>query len=139
MHTIRRPEVAVSKPCVLLVEDSEPLRTVVARSLGRAGFEVVEARDGSDALKQLSLVSCGNRRFDLVISDVRLPGYDGLNLLATMRQLDPPIPAIIITAFGSESLHATAQRIGAVATLDKPFALDDLIDLAHSATADHGK
>jgi DNA-binding NtrC family response regulator len=137
MHITRRPESTASKRSVLLVEDSEPLRTVVARSLRRAGFEVVEASDGYEALTELSVASCHNRRFHLVISDVRLPGYDGLNLLVAIRKLDPPIPAIIITAFGSETLHSTARRIGAVATLNKPFALADLIDLARNATEDH--
>jgi DNA-binding NtrC family response regulator len=115
------------------------MRAVVARALRQAGFEVVEACDGYEALEHLSHDSARNRRFHLVISDVRLPGYDGLNLLATMRELDPPIPAIIITAFGSEGLHSSARRIGAVATLDKPFALDDLIDLARQATREHGE
>lgn len=139
MHTTRGPETTASQRRVLLVEDSEPMRAVVARALRQAGFEVVEASDGYEALEHLSRGSSRNTRFHLVISDVRLPGYDGLNLLATMRALDPPIPAIIITAFGSEGLHSTARRIGAVATLDKPFALDDLIDLARQATREHGE
>jgi DNA-binding NtrC family response regulator len=71
--------------------------------------------------------------FDLIISDVRMPGYGGLDLLASLRHANSRVPVILITAFGSASTHAAAKRLGAFATLDKPFDLDDLMTLASSA------
>jgi FixJ family two-component response regulator len=64
---------------------------------------------------------------------VRMPGYDGLNVLASLRQTPSRIPLILITAFGTAAAHATAERLGAFAMLDKPFQLDDLLDLVRAA------
>jgi DNA-binding NtrC family response regulator len=73
-------------------------------------------------------------RFDVVVSDLRMPGYDGLNIVATLRQNAPDVPVILITAFGTMATHVEAARLGAYAILDKPFDLDDLMSLVKAAT-----
>jgi DNA-binding NtrC family response regulator len=120
---------------VLLAEDDVAMRALLAQVLRRAGLEVVEARNGSDTLDLLAqaLASASSRSFDLIVSDVRMPGYDGLNVLASLRQTSSRIPLILITAFGTAAAHATAERLGAFAMLDKPFQLDDLLDLVRAA------
>jgi DNA-binding NtrC family response regulator len=118
-----------------LAEDDAAMRALLARTLRRAGFDVVEARSGHETLETLSqgLISEPPIWFDLIISDVRMPGYDGLNILASIRQTPIQVPVILITAFGTAATHATAARLGAFAILDKPFDLDDLIALVRSA------
>jgi DNA-binding response OmpR family regulator len=120
---------------LLLAEDDSAMRALLARALRKSGFEVLEASTGDEALERLSkaLVDEPTARFDLVISDVRMPGYGGLDLLASIRSANSRVPVILITAFGSASTHAAAERLGAFAMLDKPFDLDDLLTLVSSA------
>ncbi len=124
---------------VLLVEDDEAMRTVLVRALVKAGFEVAEAGTGSEALERLAQASVLPGELDLIISDMRLPGFDGLNLLATARALAVSLPVIMMTGFGTVATHEAASRLGAVATLDKPFALEELITVARAAIAPGGE
>jgi CheY-like chemotaxis protein len=118
-----------------LAEDDAAMRALLARTLRRAHFDVVEARSGYETLERLShgLSNEPPIWFDLIISDVRMPGYDGFNILALLRQMPVSIPVILITAFGTAEAHASAARLGAFAVLDKPFDLDDLMALVRSA------
>jgi DNA-binding NtrC family response regulator len=118
-----------------LAEDDVAMRALLARTLRRAGFDVVEARSGHETLERLSqgLGIEPPVGFDLIISDVRMPGYDGLNVLASVRHTPIQVPVILITAFGTAAAHAAAARLGAFAILDKPFDLDDLMALVRSA------
>jgi DNA-binding NtrC family response regulator len=120
---------------VLLAEDDAAMRALLARRLCRAGFQVVEACNGVEALERLALgwAEKPPHTFDVVVSDLRMPGYDGLNIVATLRQVAADIPVILITAFGTMATHVTAARLGAYAILDKPFDLDDLISLVKAA------
>jgi CheY-like chemotaxis protein len=120
---------------VLLAEDDSAMRALLARALRKSGFEVLEASTGHEALERLARAQVDQppSRFDLIISDVRMPGYTGLDLLARLHRANSRVPVILITAFGSASTHADAKRLGAFATLDKPFDLDDLMTLASSA------
>jgi DNA-binding response OmpR family regulator len=112
---------------VLLVEDDRELRTLLARHLRRSHLEVVEARDAEDALTRLgdAICRCGASQFDAMISDVRMPGVTGMYVAAELRRCDWAMPIVLITAFGSESTHAEAARLGAK-LLDKPIDLDEL-------------
>ena len=122
---------------VLLADDDDAMRALLARALRRACFDVVEACSGSELLWRLAcgLVSHPALRFDLIVSDVRMPGFDGLNILASFRQLSIQIPVILITAFGTTEAHAAAAKLGAFALLDKPFDVDDLTTLVRAATS----
>ena len=113
------------------------MRALLACALRRVGFDVVEACSGSELLERLAygLATTPGTRFEVIVSDVRMPGYDGLNVLASLRQMSVPIPVILITAFGTAASHAAAAHLGALALLDKPFDVDDLMTLARSATS----
>jgi DNA-binding NtrC family response regulator len=113
------------------------MRELMARTLRRNGFEVIETRNGTETLERLAhaLIHEPQIWFDLVISDVRMPGYDGLNILASIKQLPTYVPVILITAFGTSAVHAAAARLGVFAMIDKPFDLDDLMIVVRSATA----
>jgi DNA-binding response OmpR family regulator len=121
-------------PRVLLAEDDAQMRLMLASALRRDGCEVIEVSDGWELLRYLtenrleslpSLDTGASRRIDLLISDIRMPGRSGLDILAGMRWADWPMPVILITAFGDSQTHAEARRLGAAAVFDKPFDLDD--------------
>jgi DNA-binding response OmpR family regulator len=123
-------------PCVLLAEDDHELRSLVASTLRREGFNVVEARNGTELLEQVgsSLLDRKHRvRFDLIITDLRMPGKSGLDILNGLDQGGITTPVLLMTAFGDERTHVLARRFGAVGVLDKPFDLDQLIALAAEA------
>jgi two-component system response regulator (stage 0 sporulation protein F) len=126
-------------PCrVLLAEDDDDMRNLLANALREEGFQVLEACDGNDLVNCILndlLLSDGSRSIDLIITDVRMPGASGLSVLESLRCVDGWTPVILITAFGSDMLHAEAQRLGASAVLNKPFNVHDLRQLARIVTA----
>jgi CheY-like chemotaxis protein len=115
-------------PLIFLAEDDPELRDLLARRLRRIGFDVIELRSGHELIEQLEGAPDLDPP-DLVISDHRMPGPNGLEVLERVRTRDVSTPFVLITAFGSPELHAEARRRGAVAVFDKPFELDDLCAL----------
>ncbi|HWA71801.1 MAG TPA: response regulator [Polyangiaceae bacterium] len=118
---------------VLLAEDDQELRWLIAHSLRNSGFDVVEVDDGLALLDRVGnslLDSLELAEIDLIVSDVRMPGWTGLEVLAGLNSAGCPTPVVLITAFGDQEVHAAAKRLGAVAVLDKPFELNELTTLA---------
>jgi two-component system response regulator AtoC len=99
---------------ILVVEDEEKLRRVLELQLASAGFEVEKARTAEEALKVAE-------RADLVLTDLRLPQMDGLELLATIRRQNSQTPVIVMTAFGTIETAVEAMKTGATDFLLKPF------------------
>ena len=106
----------------MLAEDDEEMRDLVSMQLRRAGYRVREVRDGGALLLQLGAIVSerGCEDFDLVISDIRLPGLSGLEALEELTRRQSMPPTVLITAFGDEEAHTRARMIWA-AVLDKPF------------------
>jgi DNA-binding NtrC family response regulator len=106
---------------VLLVEDQPEVRRVVRRSLTKLGYAVVEAYNGRVAIELAQVTA-----FDLVISDVRMPDMNGLELVEALSAHDPDLPVVLT----SGSLHALGERdaraLGVFAYLEKPVPLDKL-------------
>lgn len=129
-----KPLTPARPPRVLVVEDDPRMRALLRFALSRRGFEVTEAVDGNDALERLGTMLLEPRRTrttpDLLITDLRMPGCDGTELIETLRALGVRTPALLITAFGDESTVERAQRLGATAVLDKPFEMSLLLTLA---------
>jgi CheY-like chemotaxis protein len=118
---------------VLLAEDDWAFRDLLLFAFHECGCEVMAARDAKtlvDALATSYLPSPSHAPFDLLISDIRMPGWRGLPALLEMIKSPLVPPVVLITAFGSEELHETARREGVVAVLDKPFDIKDLTALA---------
>ena len=112
-------------PRVFLAEDDDEMRSFVYRTLVADGYDVVEAADGPQMLARMSAVFfVGTARPDVIVTDVRMPGCSGLEVLAVVRQAGLKIPVILITAFGDEALHTRARQLGATRVLDKPFDAD---------------
>jgi DNA-binding response OmpR family regulator len=128
-----RVTLAIDRPIVLVAEDDLELRLLILQGLRAHGYRVCEARDGSEALQCLERLIRTPRLPigpDLVISDVRMPGFSGLQVLEAARRIDSGLPVILITAFGDERTHSIAQKLRADAIFDKPFELRALIDTA---------
>jgi DNA-binding NtrC family response regulator len=114
------------KQRVLVVEDEDKLRRVVQLQLQSAGFDVDQAGSAEDALRFAD-------RADLVITDLKLPGMDGLHLISALRRQNSRTPVIVITAFGSVETAVEAMKAGAADFVTKPFSLDHLLTVAHKA------
>ena len=128
IHHAGGPLVDHHRPRILLAEVDGEMRSVLAAALRQDGYEVTEARDGRELLRYLASdhLDHDGQVFDLVISELRVPGRSGLEVLAGLRLSDRATPFILTTAFCDEECHEEARRLGAVAVFDKPFDLDDL-------------
>ena len=114
------------KSTVLVVDDEEKLRRVVELQLKTAGFEVEQVGSAEEALKLTDGA-------DVILTDLRLPGISGLELLANLRRQDSHTPVIVMTAFGSIETAVDAMKAGAVDFLPKPFSLDHLMTVINKA------
>lgn len=116
---------------VLVAEDSEDTRAVVAAILRDDGFDVVEARSGTELLNRLGVGDAPpapEEAIDLVISDVRMPTLNGIEALARVRQADLSVPFILMSAYGGRGAQQRARELRAVMFLKKPFSLFELRD-----------
>jgi CheY-like chemotaxis protein len=121
---------ASGRPRVLLAEDDDEMRRLIAETLRRDGYHVMEAPTGRDLMAVVAGLQDREgpgRVADVIISDIRMPGMDGLELLKELRMRKLTMPIILITAFGDEETHRRAEELGATAIFDKPFDLDDLL------------
>jgi DNA-binding NtrC family response regulator len=117
---------------VIVAEDDEEMRKLLAWSLRREGYEIVEADDGLQLLARIMSAHRDGVPVDLVISDVRMPGFTGLDVLERLQRSGHREPFILITGFGDRYTHAEADRLGAWAVLDKPFDFDHLREVART-------
>ena len=106
---------------VLVVEDDRPLQDALVTTLESAGFNVLAAGDGGEALKVLA-----ESAVDLVVTDVQMQPVDGRELLRRLRQLKPALPVLLMTAYGTIEQAVAAMRDGAVDYIVKPFEADEL-------------
>lgn len=104
---------------ILVVDDSASLRQVVSIALKGAGYDVIEATDGKDALGKLD-----GRKVGLVISDVNMPNMDGITFVKEMKKLPAYkfTPVVMLTTESQEAKKAEGQAAGAKAWMVKPFA-----------------
>jgi DNA-binding response OmpR family regulator len=117
------------KSRLLLAEDDFELRELLACVLRADGHDVVEARDGNELWTMLS--EDGREPFALVVSDVRMPGLTAFDVLSRLQRSLADTPVILITAFGDQTTHLRALRLGASRIFDKPFDCDDLRAAVH--------
>ena len=109
---------------ILVVEDELDNLKLVSHFLNQAGYEVSGAKDGVEAMELL-----GHSRFDLVLSDLRMPGMDGLTLASHIVSSDPTTPILLMTAYYFDN-RADIMELG-VRCLMKPFSPDELLSEIH--------
>jgi len=107
---------------VLVVDDDTDARELIALVLSQAGYEVEDAADGPGALAKVS-----HRRPDVVLTDLRMPGMTGIDLLQRIRRVHDDLPVIIATGQETWDLCTAAEAYGAVTCLVKPINLDELV------------
>jgi CheY-like chemotaxis protein len=120
----------VNRTRLLLVEDQWEVRMGLAFALREHGYVVHEAEDGIDAFDQLNLGQANPRaipNIDLLVTDLRMPGLDGLGLMARVRELDWAMPIVLVSAYLDTTAAAEARRCGAAALIEKPVCVDRLL------------
>ncbi len=118
---------------VLVVDDKELMRDSVGATLERAGFAIATAQDAPNALAQIAA-----KRPDVVVTDLKMPGMTGIELLERIRQIDDDLPVVLMTAFGTIETAVTAIKQGAFDYLTKPFEGDELV-ITIKRAAEHGR
>ncbi|MEJ2683974.1 MAG: sigma-54 dependent transcriptional regulator [Candidatus Sulfobium sp.] len=107
---------------VLIAEDEEIALKHLVRTLSAEGYKVVGAMNGREALEEIS-----RDRFDVLITDIKMPEINGIELLGKAKEKDPEIEVLVITGFGSIGSAVEAMKKGAYEYITKPFDLDELI------------
>jgi DNA-binding NtrC family response regulator len=108
---------------ILLVEDRESLRAMLAETLSREGYSVEAVATGDDAIRRLN----EGRRYGLVLTDLKMPGADGIAVLKAAVASDPAVPVVVLTGFGTVENAVEAMKSGAVDFLGKPVDPDLLL------------
>ncbi len=119
---------AHTTPRILLIEDDTSIATGLQKVMKAGGYDVTIVGRGDDGL-QLAL----EERFTLVITDMRLPGLDGLEIVRRLHQARPKLPIILITAHGTMETTIEATKLGAFDYIQKPFEVEELLDLTAKA------
>jgi two-component system, NtrC family, response regulator HydG len=118
---------------ILIADDQQDMRDSLAATLAREGHEIVAADDGAAALSKLQ-----EKKFDLLMSDLRMPKMTGIELLAESKRLRPEMPVILMTAFASVQTAVEAMKMGAYDYLQKPFDGDE-VKLTVERTLEHAR
>jgi two-component system NtrC family response regulator len=106
---------------ILAIDDDDSLRRVVEYNLAEEGYRVITAADGRSGLEAYQ-----RQPVDVVLTDIRMPGMEGIELLARLKAMQPELPVIMLTAFGTIDSAVEAMRLGAFDYLTKPFSRDQL-------------
>jgi DNA-binding NtrC family response regulator len=114
------------KATILIVEDEAKMRRLLELDLGDDGFQVLSAEDAETGLKLLQ-----NNPVDLVITDLKMPGMNGLDFLQAVKRFQAALPVIVMTAFGTVETAVEAMKAGASDYVLKPFSLDEMRMVAH--------
>jgi excisionase family DNA binding protein len=119
---------AGSRPRVLVVDDESAIRDLLSKTLALAEYDVDLATDGRHALERLRIIP-----YDLLITDLKMPGVDGLTVIKEARRLKTDIPVIIITGFSTENSAIEAVNLGVTGYLTKPFRVPQVLAAAAKA------
>jgi excisionase family DNA binding protein len=126
------PAATPSRPRVLVVDDEATIRDLLAKTLALADYDVDLAPDGRVALERLRMLS-----YDLLITDLKMPGIDGLGVIREARRLNADVPVIIITGFSTEASAIEAVNLGVSGYLTKPFRVSRVLAAAAKALGEH--
>jgi phosphoserine phosphatase RsbU/P len=116
------------KKRIFIADDEVTLLHTMAFTLKRKGFEVEIAEDGESAYKKILETYQNNQLYDLIITDIQMPGLSGLELILKIREAGINTPILAITGFGNMNMVVDLMRAGCKDYLDKPFSMKDFID-----------
>ena len=124
----RQPAAPGGRPRVLVVDDEATIRDLLSKTLALAEYDVDLAPDGRAALERLRIIP-----YDLLITDLKMPGVDGLTVIREARRLKADLPVIIITGFSNEASAIEAVNLGVSGYLTKPFRVPRVLAAASKA------
>ena len=127
-YPVRHAGPPPSRARVLVVDDEETIRELLVKTLALAEYEVDVVPDGRTAVDRMRIIP-----YDLLITDLRMPGLDGLTVIREARRLKADIPVIILTAYSSEASAIEAINIGVQGYLTKPFRVPRVLAAAAKA------
>jgi excisionase family DNA binding protein len=116
------------RPRILVVDDEASIRDLLTKTLALAEYDVDAAADGRAAVTRLRA-----QAYDLLITDLKMPGMDGLTLIREARRLAPTLPVVIITAYSTEASAIEAINLGVHGYLTKPFRIAKILGTAAKA------
>jgi excisionase family DNA binding protein len=122
------PNPSGGRPRVLVVDDEATIRDLLSKTLALAEYDVDMAPDGRTALERLRIIP-----YDLLITDLKMPGVDGLSVIREARRLKADLPVIIITGFSNEASAIEAVNLGVSGYLTKPFRVPRVLAAAAKA------
>ena len=118
------PEVKEGGSCILVVDDDEGVRENLAELFEVVGYSVLTAGNAVEAMEKLSA-----HEVDLLLTDYRMPGPNGVELIESARRTKPGMRAVLMTAFGDSFSEIESVRRGAIGYLNKPFEADEITGL----------
>jgi len=124
----------MSKGRILVVDDEDIVRTSCSRTLSPEGYEVRLAKNGVEGLKMAS-----EEKFDLVLTDLKMPDMDGIEVLRIIKEKWPETAVIIVTGYQTVDTAVKAIKLGAYDYIEKPFTPDALISAVDEAMANRQK
>jgi DNA-binding NtrC family response regulator len=119
---------------VLVVDDEQNSREGLSKILTKEGYSVHTAENGKKAL-----IEAENNRFDLIITDLRMPEMDGIEVLEKLREKNKDIGVVIVTAYGEVNSYLKAMNLGAFEYLNKPIHLEELRRVINKALHESSK
>lgn len=123
---------ANAKQVILIVDDEEGLREGLSKLLEGEGYAVIAAETGEEALQILQ-----QSHIDLVLTDMRMPGMDGIELLKKIRERHGELGVIILTGYGQIESYIEAMNFGAIEYVSKPFKVNELKFIVNKVLSDH--
>ncbi len=117
----------MSRPKVLVVDDEEALRFLLASELEAESFDVQSAGDGDEAIDLVPTTSERGERFDIVLLDIKMPRVDGFEVLKFVKGNVPETKVIMLTAYADVKNAIESLRLGASDFVSKPYDLDDIL------------
>jgi len=121
-------------PAILIVDDDRNLLTILRGIVEELSVNIVTASDAESALREIS-----SKTFDLIITDLKMPGKSGMDVLACSLKMNPSVPVIMISAFGSVEEAVAAMKKGAYDFITKPFDPDELLQVVNKALCESKK
>jgi excisionase family DNA binding protein len=123
-----RPAAPAGRARILVVDDEETVRELLSKTLALAEYEVDVAAEGRTAIDRMRIIP-----YDLLITDLRMPGVDGLTVIREARRLKADIPVIIVTGYSTEASAIEAINLGVQGYLTKPFRVPRVLAAAAKA------
>ncbi len=120
-----RPSATDRQPRILVVDDEESIRELLSKTLALAEYHVDTAADGREAMARLRA-----QTYDLLITDLKMPGMDGLTLVREARRVFPTLPLVIVTAYSTEATAIESINLGVSGYLTKPFRITKILNTA---------